>query len=243
MKIFHKTFQDKILTFFEATDSFTDNFSNSIFSMINQSGAKANNMLVGEIENEYIINHGILDEFYLDTFNQIIQTHIEHDLNNRLGKFSKIEKNDILIRSSWLNVMKKNEFNPLHIHEENDLNFIYFLNDFDSALETSFGRNLKSRFFNMKTQEITNNESYKGCHVIIKDQELMNIIPQKNFGIIYDFDLLHQVYPFQENEKRLSFVMNININRLRGEREWNPEKFKWEYTHTPHEKDDVRNNI
>jgi len=243
MKIFHKTFQDKILTFFEATDSFTDNFSNSIFSMINQSGAKANNMLVGEIENEYIINYGILDEFYLDTFNQIIQTHIEHDLNNRLGKFSKIEKNDILIRSSWLNVMKKNEFNPLHIHEENDLNFIYFLNDFDSALETSFGRNLKSRFFNMKTQEITNNESYKGCHVIIKDQELMNIIPQKNFGIIYDFDLLHQVYPFQENEKRLSFVMNININRLRGEREWNPEKFKWEYTHTPHEKDDVRNNI
>ena len=211
--------------------------------MINQSGAKANNMLVGEIENEYIINYGILDEFYLDTFNQIIQTHIEHDLNNRLGKFSKIEKNDILIRSSWLNVMKKNEFNPLHIHEENDLNFIYFLNDFDSALETSFGRNLKSRFFNMKTQEITNNESYKGCHVIIKDQELMNIIPQKNFGIIYDFDLLHQVYPFQENEKRLSFVMNININRLRGEREWNPEKFKWEYTHTPHEKDDVRNNI
>jgi hypothetical protein len=211
--------------------------------MINQSGAKANNMLVGEIENEYIINYGILDEFYLDTFNQIIQTHIEHDLNNRLGKFSKIEKNDILIRSSWLNVMKKNEFNPLHVHEENDLNFIYFLNDFDSALETSFGRNLKSRFFNMKTQEITNNESYKGCHVIIKDQELMNIIPQKNFGIIYDFDLLHQVYPFQKNEKRLSFVMNININKLGGEREWNPEKFKWEYTHTPHEKDDVRNNI
>jgi len=242
MKIFHKTFQDKILTFFEATDSFTDNFSNSLLSMINQSGAKANNMLVGEIENEYIINHGVLDEFYLDTFNQIIHAHIEHDLNNRMGKFKKFEKNDVLIRSSWLNVMRKNEFNPLHVHEENDFNFIYFLNDFDSALETSFGRNLKSRFFNMKTQEITNNASYKGCHIIIKDQELMNIIPQKNFGIIYDFDLLHQVYPFQENEKRLTFVMNIVVNR-ETERKWNAEKFKWEYTLTPHEKDDVRNNI
>ena len=119
---------------------------------------------------------------------------------------------------------------------------IYFLNDFDSALETSFGRNLKSRFFNMKTQEITNNASYKGCHIIIKDQELMNIIPQKNFGMIYDFDLLHQVYPFQENEKRLTFVMNIVVNReTKGE--WNAEKFKWEYTHIPHEKTDVRNNI
>ena len=79
----------------------------------------------------------------------------------------------------------------------------------------------------MKTQEITNNESYKGCHVIIKDQELMNIIPQKNFGIIYDFDLLHQVYPFENNKERLTFVMNIVVNKG-TEKEWNAEEFKWE---------------
>ena len=60
--------------------------------------------------------------------------------------------------------------------------------------------------------------------------------------VIYDFDLLHQVYPFQENEKRLTFVMNIVVNReTKGE--WNAEKFKWEYTHIPHEKTDDRNNI
>ena len=80
-------------------------------------------------------------------------------------------------------------------------------------------------------------------HIAKNKEDIPIAIKKGAFGIIYDFDLLHQVYPFQENEKRLSFVMNININRLRGEREWNPEKFKWEYTHTPHEKDDVRNNI
>ena len=72
MKIFHKIFQDKLITFFEMTDSFTDNFTDSIWSIIDQSGAKANNMLVGEILDEYVINHAVLDEFYLNTFNEKI---------------------------------------------------------------------------------------------------------------------------------------------------------------------------
>ena len=85
MKIFHKIFQDKLITFFEMTDSFTDNFTDSIWSIIDQSGAKANNMLVGEILDEYVINHAVLDEFYLNTFNDILHIHANETLLRMMG--------------------------------------------------------------------------------------------------------------------------------------------------------------
>ena len=52
MNIFHKLFQDKFITFFEVTDNFNKEFSSHIYSITNQSGAKANKLLVGEIINE-----------------------------------------------------------------------------------------------------------------------------------------------------------------------------------------------
>ena len=230
MKIFHKIFQDKLITFFEMTDSFTDNFTDSIWSIIDQSGAKANNMLVGEILDEYVINHAVLDEFYLNTFNDILHIHANETLLRMMGEFEKVEKDEVHIRSSWLNVMKRGEFNPLHTHEKNDLNLVYFLNDFDSSIESSFGRNNKSRFFDLGTKTTSTDASYKGCHVIIRNNELMNILPRKNFGVIYDWDLIHTVYPFDKNEARLTFVMNIILGKTTN-------RFgEWEYTNLPHER-------
>ena len=116
------------------------------------------------------------------------------------------------------------------VDEKNDLNLVYFLNDFDSSIESSFGRNNKSRFFDLGTKTTSTDASYKGCHVIVRNNELMNILPRKNFGVVYDWDLIHTVYPFDKNEARLTFVMNIILGKTTN-------RFgEWEYTNLPHER-------
>jgi len=51
MNIFHKLFQDKFITFFEVTDNFNKEFSSHIYSITNQSGAKANKLLAAKVQN------------------------------------------------------------------------------------------------------------------------------------------------------------------------------------------------
>ncbi len=209
MNIFHKLFQDKFLTLFEVTDNFSNEFLSHIFSIINQSGAKANKLLVGEIDNEYYITPDVINQFYLNTFFDIIKIHIQKQVELLMN--SNLQEYEIKILSSWLNVMNKHEFNPIHTHEKNDLNFIYWINDFDSRKELTVSRNIKAPMFDLTTQKIINDRPVKGSHTLIRNNEYVNIIPQKNFGIIYDHDLIHQVYPFDKNEQRLSFVMNLKV--------------------------------
>ena len=70
MNIFHKTFQDKILTFFETPESFTDSFCSHIYQIIDKSGAKANPLLVGEIK----------DEYFLQQARQYVKTQFHHHI-------------------------------------------------------------------------------------------------------------------------------------------------------------------
>lgn len=213
MNIFHKTFQDKILTFFETPESFTDSFCSHIYQIIDKSGAKANPLLVGEIKDEYFLHLSQIDNFYIEHFEKAIYTHIKSQTDISLTE-SFPPDIKIMINTCWLNVMKPNEFNPAHIHENNELNFIFFLNDYDVHKEVSVARERNARFFDLQTQTMQFEGSFKGCHVIIRNDEIMNIIPAKNFGIVYDWNLVHQVYPFDQNKERLTFVMNINIQEV-----------------------------
>ena len=209
MNIFHKLFQDKFITFFEVTDNFNKEFSSHIYSITNQSGAKANKLLVGEIINEYYIDSTIINQFYLNTFFDIIKIHIQKQVELLMN--SDLHDFNIKILSAWLNVMNKHEFNPIHTHEKNDLNFVYWMNDFDSSKEISVSRDIKTPMFDVKTQKMIGDRTVKGSHTLIRNNEYVSITPQKNFGIIYDHDLIHQVYPFDVHEKRESFVMNLKI--------------------------------
>jgi hypothetical protein len=211
MKIFHQFFEDRLITFFEVSDNFTNEFKSHIFSIVDSSGARANNMLVGEIEEEYYIDVDAVNDFYVNTFKSIIHAHLQQNSNLRVygnkGDFS------IHINSSWVNVMKKNEFNPVHVHAKNDCNLVYWINDFDGSMENSAEKSERNNFYNLKTQEMeTSNDSYRGVHCILRNNRWLNVPPRKNFGVIYDWDVIHQVYPFDVNEERLSFVMNMNVN-------------------------------
>ena len=97
------------------------------------------------------------------------------------------------------------------MREKNDLNFVYWMNDFDSSKEISVSRDIKTPMFDVKTQKMIGDRTVKGSHTLIRNNEYVSITPQKNFGIVYDYDLIHQVYPFDVHEKRESFVMNLKI--------------------------------
>ena len=97
-----------------------------IFTAINQayesnfrSLQKANPQLVGKIENEHslfyqgestdrITRHNKLSKNVLEWFTSVYKFYLD---------FNKIKDYQVKLTSIWVNEMKDNEYNPLHVHQ------------------------------------------------------------------------------------------------------------------------------
>lgn len=155
-----------------------------------------NSRLAGILKQQYRFD----DEVFLKCLKPYFDAYLEGVQEHWGIKniFKKIE-----IKESWVNFMKKNEFNPPHIHSF----------DIGCVLYLKIPKNLKKE-----------NELYEGVSggpgcIEFRYGEMNNklfkvnhyFLPEVGDFYIFPAKLTHFVYPFESDGERISVSANLNI--------------------------------
>ena len=135
-----------------------------------------------------------------------------HTYNNFKNFFScyemyynkKLEYRDHRIESSWINFMKKGEFNPPHIHVGGQFSCVLYL---------YVPNELKEENKKYKGTDQSGPGGIQFMYGEDRDHNIsaINIFPNTGDLLIFPANLRHVVYPFKSNCTRISMSANINL--------------------------------
>jgi len=181
---------------------------NEIYEKRKKELPKANKQLVGKIEDEVSLfyngpnsdrmhQHSFVSHDMLKWFDSIF----EHYLN-----WNKIGENERSINSIWVNEMKANEYNPIHIHQGKLYTGLSSVMILKLPKETGVEYSAPEKPMNGRLQIIgaANGQFAK-----------TDYSPNSKIGDFYVFpyDMRHAVYPFNgTKEKRRTLVCNVDVN-------------------------------
>lgn len=158
--------------------------------------------LAGIIEHEKGYSQTYIEKFandiapYVNTYLNNGQYYFKHSNN----KFQSLER--VSLQSLWINVMKKGECNPSHIHD-GDLSFVIFLKvPEELAVEN---QNYKGRSSGPGCIEFSYGEW--NPHAITKN----SFLPKTGQMFIFPASLQHSVNSFQSDVERISVSGNFNF--------------------------------
>ena len=168
---------------------------------------KANKQLVGKIEdevslffdgppNDKINQHNFLPRDILQWFDSVF---------NHYLAWNKIGPNNRLINSIWVNEMKANEYNPVHIHQGKLFTGLSSVMIMKLPTETGIEYSAPDKPMNGRLQIIgaANGQFAK-----------TDYSPKSKIGDFYVFpyDMRHCVYPYNgTKEKRRTLVCNVDV--------------------------------
>ena len=168
---------------------------------------RANRQLVGKIENEHSLfyhgqdqtkmkNHNLLPRNITDYFMTIFKHYLA---------FNKIRDYDLHLNSVWINEMKQNEYNPVHIHR--GMLFTGLSSVMILKMPSTFGKEYSA-------EEVQQNGRLQilgaanGQFSKIDYQPPMNL---RDF-YIFPYDMRHGVYPFNgTDETRRTLAANCDV--------------------------------
>ena len=169
---------------------------------------KANKQLVGKIEdevslffdgppNDKINQHNFLPRDILQWFDSVF---------NHYLAWNKIGPNNRLINSIWVNEMKANEYNPVHIHQGKLFTGLSSVMIMKLPTETGIEYSAPDKPMNGRLQIIgaANGQFAK-----------TDYSPKSKIGDFYVFpyDMRHCVYPYNgTKEKRRTLVCNVDVD-------------------------------
>ena len=167
----------------------------------------ANKQLVGKIEKEHSLFYGGKDESKMKNHNRlplVVKNYIMMIFNHYL-KWNKIIDYTAHLNSVWINEMKADEYNPVHIHRGTlftGLSSVMILN-----LPSTYGR------------EYSNDEVPQNGKLQILGSasgQFAKIEYQPNLKIrdvyIFPYDIRYCVYPFNStNETRRTLAANCDV--------------------------------
>jgi hypothetical protein len=170
--------------------------------------AQANRQLVGKIQNEHSIfydgddeskmkRHNLLTKNVYDWFMQVYHHYLE---------WNKIHQYQTHLNSIWINEMKANEYNPVHVHQGNlftGLSSVMVL-----KLPTNYGVEYSAvdKPQNGKLQLLG---SSSGQFAKVDYQP---ILKERDF-YVFPYDMRHCVYPFNStNEVRRTLAANCDVH-------------------------------
>ena len=168
----------------------------------------ANKQLVGKIEKEHSLFYNGKDESKMKNHDRLtlsVKSYIMMIFNHYL-KWNKIMDYTTHLNSVWINEMKANEYNPVHIHRGTlftGLSSVMILN-----LPSTYGREYSNDEVpqNGKLQILG---SASGQFAKIDYQPKLN---ERDF-FIFPYDMRHCVYPFNStNETRRTLAANCDIS-------------------------------
>ena len=181
---------------------------NDIYEKRKKELPKANKQLVGKIEdevslffdgppNDKINPHNFLPKDILQWFDSVF---------NHYLMWNKIGENNRHINSIWVNEMKANEYNPIHIHQGKLFTGLSSVMIMKLPTETGIEYSAPDKPMNGRLQIIgaANGQFAK-----------TDYSPQSKIGDFYVFpyDMRHCVYPFNgTKEKRRTLVCNVDVD-------------------------------
>ena len=169
---------------------------------------KANKQLIGKIENEHslyydgvdndkMIKHNMLPRNVLEWFYNVYRVYL---------KANKVDKYQLKVTSIWVNEMKDNEYNPIHVHQ-GDL-FTGLSSVMILTLPSHYGKEYSSEHNPMNgALQIMGNTNGQFASV--------DYTPEVNIRDFYVFpyDVRHCVYPFNStNQTRRTLAANCDVN-------------------------------
>jgi len=168
---------------------------------------KANQQLIGKIENEHslfyqgedsskMLKHNKLPTNVLEWFTSVYKFYLD---------FNKIKDYEVRLTSIWVNEMKDNEYNPIHIHQ-GDL-FTGLSSVMILGLPSQYGKeySAKDTPTNGKLQ-ILGNANGQFAHIDYSPK----LQPRDFF--VFPYDIRHCVYPFNStNEARRTLAANCDV--------------------------------
>jgi hypothetical protein len=183
-----------------------DDIINHVYETNFQHLPQANKQLVGKIEKEHSLffggedskrmtKHNLLPQHVLLWFEKIFRHYLD---------FNKIKEYKMHLNSVWINEMKQNEYNPVHVHQGTlftGLSSVMIL-----KLPDSFGVEYSSGHLpqNGRLQILG---SASGQFAAIDYQPKLK---ERDF-YVFPYDMRHTVYPFNGPGTRRSLSANMDV--------------------------------
>ena len=181
---------------------------NDIYEKRKKELPKANKQLVGKIEDEVSLfysgpnsnkmhQHSFLPQDILQWFDSIF---------NHYLTWNKIGENHRSINSIWVNEMKANEYNPVHIHQGKIFTGLSSVMCLKLPKETGMEYSAADKPMNGRLQIIGSSAGQFAK---------TDYSPEMKIGDFYVFpyDMRHCVYPFNSTkEKRRTLVCNVDVD-------------------------------
>jgi len=167
----------------------------------------ANKQLVGKIENEHSLYYGGQDESKIKKHNRlplVVKNYFIQSFHHYL-QWNKIREYELHLNSIWVNEMKANEYNPVHIHR--GMLFTGLSSVMILSLPSTYGKEYSNEEVpqNGKLQILG---SASGQFAKIDYQPELKI---RDF-FIFPYDMRHCVYPFNStNETRRTLAANCDV--------------------------------
>ena len=181
---------------------------NSLYENNKNNLNPANQQLVGKIESEHSLYYGGQDESKMKKHNRlplVVKNYFIQSFHHYL-QWNKIREYELHLNSIWVNEMKANEYNPVHIHR--GMLFTGLSSVMILSLPSTYGKEYSNEEVpqNGKLQILG---SASGQFAKIDYQPNLNV---RDF-FIFPYDMRHCVYPFNStNETRRTLAANCDVN-------------------------------
>ena len=184
------------------------NYLQKLYEVQKKQLPKANKQLVGKIKDEVSLHysgkdsekmhrHNFVSEDVLKWFYTVFQHYLD---------WNKVYKYNMQINSIWVNEMKANEYNPVHIHQGmlyTGLSSVMIL-----KLPKDYGKeySAEEKPMNGRLQIIGASAGQFAKTDYSPDMKLRDFY-------VFPYDMRHCVYPFNRTkEKRRTLVCNVDVD-------------------------------
>ena len=169
---------------------------------------KANKQLVGKIKNEHSLFYDGIENDKMTKHNTLPRNVLEwfYSAYRFYLKLNKVEQYQLKVTSIWVNEMKDNEYNPIHVHQ-GDL-FTGLSSVMILTLPSHYGEEYSSKHNPMNgALQIIGNVNGQFANVDYTPE-----VKVRDF-YIFPYDVRHCVYPFNStNETRRTLAANCDVN-------------------------------
>ena len=183
------------------------NTLNHIYEIKRHELPKANPQLVGKIENEHSLFYGGKPNNLMHPHNFLPQNILQwfEDIVKHYLNWNNIKEYKTHLNSIWVNEMKANEYNPVHVHQGGLFTGLSSVMILKLPQDTGVEYSAVGKPMNGQLQ-ILGNSSGQFANVdygpILKERSLF----------IFPYDMRHCVYPFNGNGFRRTLACNCDVD-------------------------------
>ena len=181
--------------------------------------------LAGRIEEEWTIGEDEIWQTQTEEFlnavsvqygkqliNRIFGEGIEWDAQQKTPQNVVVESKCV---GGWVNEMKSGEYNPVHYHPFCNLTSVFYFNNIDKKFLKEMIAPANENMSGTKVEPGTSGDGM--LELIYKsginfEQGTFRVTPEEKMFLIFPSFLLHTVYPFISDKKRISASFNFQLS-------------------------------